>query len=324
MPIYNWDTDKVTIVDKLRSNASVLKLCVKVLDEPLLMESWIQHHARIVGLENLVIADNGSTDPVMLSTYRKYCDLSTIFRFDAPHNQIHWHPRFREFFDVINETCRYFSFVDVDEKLVWIDERSWIADKSIVERMHGNPVDGIIPTTWLINMQDSFDTFSLLDTHFSSTFTNNLKWGKPILPAKLVGVQDGIHNAQFDRFTFSTTFGVNLFLLHFTQLPARRISVNRNKLISRSIVSKNETSENIMAMDFAHHADKSALTLVNEMKRMAAILTGNAGKYSISSSHYVKLENDGTIRYSEDGTRQELASFLASGDALIRDIFNRD
>lgn len=79
-----------------------------------------------------------------------------------------------------------------------------------------------------------------------------------------------------------------------------------------------------MAMDFAHHADKSALTLVNEMKRMAAILTGNAGKYSISSSHYVKLENDGTIRYSEDGTRQELASFLASGDALIRDIFNRD
>ncbi len=61
MPFYRWDSDRDQILNRLRSKAT-LKICVKLVDEPLLIEDWIDHHARIVGIENLIIADNGSTD----------------------------------------------------------------------------------------------------------------------------------------------------------------------------------------------------------------------------------------------------------------------
>ena len=111
MPIYNWDSDRDQIISRLRSRA-VLKLCVKTLDEPLLIEGWIRHHANIVGPENLIIADNGSTHSDTLNAYTKFGEAATIFRFGGPHNDIHWHPRFNDLFSVIRETSDYFSFID--------------------------------------------------------------------------------------------------------------------------------------------------------------------------------------------------------------------
>ena len=133
---------------------------------------------------------------------------------------------------MVKETCQYFSFIDADERLVLLRENIWIADNSIVTKLVSKPEGGIIPTTWLINSLNCSDTFDLLDTKSRPRLENNLKWGKPILPSKLVGIQPGMHNVQFSHFPFSTEFGVNFFLLHYTQFPENRISVNRNKLIS--------------------------------------------------------------------------------------------
>ena len=47
--------------------------------------------------------------------------------------------------------------------------------------------------------------------------------GKPIIPAGLVGVRNAIHNVQFDDFSYSEEFGVQFFLLHYTQFPEQRI-----------------------------------------------------------------------------------------------------
>jgi hypothetical protein len=323
MPVYKWDTDKRDIVDRLRSTAT-LKLCVKVRDEPLLIESWIRHHGNIVGFENLVVADNGSTDAETLSVYDRYGEAVTIFQFDGPHNDIHWHPRFLEFFEIIKRTCTYFSFIDVDERLVWIDHNSWVADGSIVEKIAAcSDRTSIIPTTWLINTLNSFDTFSLLDTEANPHLKNNLRWGKPLLPAHLVGLEVGIHNDQFDRFVFSTDFGVSLFLLHFTQFPYRRISVNRNKLISRGVVGNDVTSEDIVAMSFDGHPDASVARFVAEMKKMYDVIERRADRLDLAGLDYVQLTHDGRVRYSNDRVRNDLSKFLDDGPGVIELMLGR-
>ena len=183
MTLYVWERDKSEILRKLSSPAP-LKLCVKTLNEPSLIEGWIRHHAAIVGPENLIIADNASTDPDALRVYESHSEAVTIFQFEGPHNQIHWHPRFADLFRCIKDTCRYFSFVDVDERLVWIDVDSWCADRSLVDQLGAFHAVGIIPATWLINKMNVEDTFTLLDQHHVPVLENNLRWGSLYFPRR--------------------------------------------------------------------------------------------------------------------------------------------
>lgn len=320
MSILNWELNKEKILAKLQSPAT-LKLCVKLLNEPLLIEGWIQHHAKIVGFENLIIADNGSTDPYSLDIYRRYNDKITIFQFDGPHNQIHWHSRFSELFKTIQETSQYFSFIDADERLVWLNATSWIADTSIVEALAKHPVEGIIPTTWLINRLNHFETFSFLDSEFRPFLSNNLRWGKPILPSALAGIQDGIHNAQFDRFWFSSKFGVRFFLLHLTQFPERRISTNRNKLISRGIVDKKLTSREIVQSNFDDYPDKSFMPFIAEMRRMFQVLDGEFVSSNADTDDEVILETGGTLGFKNEHSAAVLGDFLDEGVKTIKKMF---
>ena len=323
MPVYRWDSDKEQIIDRLRSNAT-LKLCIKLLDEPLLIEGWIQHHAKIVGFENLIIADNGSTDALTLDVYDRYSDLATVFRFDGPHNEIHWHPRFSELFDIVKETCRYFAFLDADERLVFLEENTWISDNSLERKIADSTAEGIIPTTWLINTLNCWDTFDLLDTESRPRLRNNLRWGKPILPANLVGTHYGIHNTQFNQSVFSAEFGVNFFLLHYTQFPERRIAANRNKLISRGIVGKDVTSENIALMSFESQTDRSFMRFVDEIKEMLLVISSGRYEECRRTGDYLRLEQNGQIYYSSNHPRWVLSEFLRSGAPVVNLTFNSE
>jgi hypothetical protein len=319
MPIHSWDQDQGRILESLREKAT-LKLCAKVLDEPLLVEGWIQHHSKIVGCKNLIIADNGSTDPHSLEVYEKYNKSCTIFRFNGPHNEIHWHPRFGPLFEAIKESSEYFSFIDVDERLVWIDSDAWAADESIVQKIVLLANRRIIPATWLINTLNSYETFTLLDSEGTPKFQNNLRWGKPILPAPLVGIQDGIHNAQFDRFAFSTVYGVQFFLLHLTQFPQRRIAANRNKLISRGVIDRGVSIEDIIKMSFETPADASFMRLVTEIRVMSELITVDSKSHldPIASSH-LTLHADGSVKYGNENARNTFTAFLQSGpDSILR------
>ena len=321
MPVYRWEDDKEQIVARLATRAT-LKLCVKLLDEPLLIENWIRHHAKIVGFENLIIADNGSTEIGTLGVYAKYADLVTIFQFDGPHNEIHWHSRFAELFAVIRSSCRYFSFVDADERLVFLDGQAWTADSSIVAMIAQIPSDDIIPTTWLINTLNGLDTFSLLDTESRPRLINNLKWGKPILPVDRVGVQAGIHNIQFSHLAFSNEFGTGFFLLHYTQFPERRIAVNRNKLISRGIIDKNVSSNEIPLMSFEGQSDRSFMRFVDEIREMQLIVASGSKKDHHSITDFIKLEAEGILSFSNDDVRRSLLEFLRHGSEIIEATFN--
>ena len=175
MPVYTWENDKEQIIDRLRLMAT-LKIGVKLLEQPSLIEGWIEHHAKIVGMENLIIADNGSRDRLSLDIYEKFSDTATIFRFAGPHNEIHWHSRFDDLFKIIRETCQSFAFFDADERLVFIDGATWTANSSIISKILRNKPGRIIPATWLINILNEFHRFSLLDTEHNPRLWNNLRW----------------------------------------------------------------------------------------------------------------------------------------------------
>jgi tetratricopeptide (TPR) repeat protein len=321
MAIYDWNVDKTAIVEKLRIESD-LKICVKVLDEPALIEDWVQHHEKIVGFKNLIIADNGSLNPEAINVLEKYSNILTVFRFNGPHNEIHWHPRFADFFEAVKHSSKYFSFIDADERLIWVDGNSWSADDLIPKKLAKSKDDFIVPTTWLINSLNSFETFTLCDTEGTPNFKNNLKWGKPILPSCLVGVQSGIHNNDFAKFNFSKQFGVKHFLLHYTQFPEGRIAVNRNKLISRGFVEKNTPIDDIVRTAIINHPDKSIPRFLNEIKKMLPFAEKNL--IGGNEKNYIALGRDRKIRYSNSYTKIFFSGFCDSGIDLIELMFEND
>lgn len=316
MPIPRWEQDASSVVDRAL-NGAPLKLCVKTRDETDMLSSWIEHHAKIVGYENLLVADNGSTDPRTLELYERYRDRVNIFSFNGNHNEIHWHPRFAALFAVIKRTSHYFAFIDADERLIWSDATRWVADHTITDMVLR--AEGIVPTTWLINTLNRYEQFTLLNTEGSGDFTRNLRWGKPIMPARLVGTGPGIHTIQTLPNPVSAALGTELFLLHFTQFPEQRIGVNLRKLASRKLIAGNETPEDVLAMKFAETDDSAPLRFQREIAAMLAILNGTKPREDGLGT--VTLETGGGLRFSDDATRQKFEDYVARGPDTIAEMF---
>ena len=95
----------------------VLKIALKCKDEPELLEFWINYHASIVGLENLIIFDTGSTDQVHLDILDKFKDRVLIFNYDHHYNKLHNTLFNKLLFDNISLTCKYLTLLDADEFL---------------------------------------------------------------------------------------------------------------------------------------------------------------------------------------------------------------
>lgn len=317
MPVPAWEQEANTIADRLSRPAS-LRLCVKTKDETDMLAGWIEHHAGIVGLENLIVADNCSTDPRTLEIYRSYGESLCVFGFPGEHNQIHWHPRFAPLFEAIRQSTRYFAFIDVDERLIHCDGTRWRADGSIVERIEG--CDGIVPTTWLINEVNRHDRFTLLSTEGHDDLAPNLRWGKPLMPARLAGTQPGIHTSQLAPHHVTTMVGTTLFLLHLTQFPAQRIAVNLRKLASRGLIAGDERPEAILTMDFSGLEDVTPARFQEEIAAMLAILDDPARGEAHTGT--LDLLPNGDVQFSDAATRDRFLEYLARGPALIEAMFN--
>ena len=216
MSIPTWPAQAEETIARVENFSAVLKICTKTRNEADLLESWITHHAKIVGLEILIIADNCSDDPRVMDIYARYSGKVNLFRFSGNHNDIHGHPRFSLLFKAISKSAQYLAFIDTDERLVHATTERWIASSEICRMLEAREAIGIIPTTWLVNQLNSFDHFEI-NSHES--LVANFKMGKPILPVRYVALRPGIHNFQFAGFDFDDDFGLNLFLLHLTQLP---------------------------------------------------------------------------------------------------------
>lgn len=317
MAIWKWADNHQDVISRLQHHAR-LKICCKTFNEPEFIAEWIEHHGAIVGFENLIIADNASTDPATQAVYERYSDRVTIFTFDGPHNEIHWHPRFSPLFDCIKTTADFFSFLDVDERLVHVSDDTWSADGRLLDLLADATL--IYPATWLINALGERDTFTLSDTEGRPNLLNNLKWGKPIFPSGLTAAQHGIHNFQFLGHPFAETAGTRLMLWHLTEFPEQRIRANINKLYRRNLVDLSASPEDVIRADFSDFPDTTVLRFQREINKMWGIMNGR-NAISGGAGGRVYFLKGGELRFSDETTQASFQGFLAGGNDLVRTTF---
>jgi hypothetical protein len=98
---------------------TLLKIVLKAKDEAYLIDAWVEHHAAIVGYENLIIFDCGSTDPRFLQKLALIARRVLVLPYRYRHyDDVHWVHGNPDFFNVIARNCRYVAVLDADEFLI--------------------------------------------------------------------------------------------------------------------------------------------------------------------------------------------------------------
>jgi hypothetical protein len=74
-----WEKDSSEFCAQIERHHAPIKIVLKTKNDRFLIDRWIRHHSKIVGLENLIIYDNMSDDHEVLSVYREYARKMSRF-----------------------------------------------------------------------------------------------------------------------------------------------------------------------------------------------------------------------------------------------------
>jgi hypothetical protein len=129
---------------------TLLKIILKVKDEPYLLSYWIEYHASIVGYHNIIIMDCGSKSPEFISMLRSFEDKVLILQYDKYYDHLHWVHANVAFFKLIAINCKYLTVLDVDEFLVGLRGDSVSPQHVLTHLRHNNTK--IHAGTWLNNL----------------------------------------------------------------------------------------------------------------------------------------------------------------------------
>ena len=94
---------------------TLLKIILKVKDEPFLLPIWIDYYESIVGMHNIVIVDCGSTDPVHLSILESLAGRALVLRYDGYYDGLHDVKGSQPFYDLMSLNARFIAVLDADE-----------------------------------------------------------------------------------------------------------------------------------------------------------------------------------------------------------------
>lgn len=128
---------------------TVLKIVLKVKDEPVLLERWITYHAAAVGLSNLVIMDCGSQDPAHLAILERYKHDLLVLGYPHYYDQMHGVGRNRPLYYWLSRNARYVTVMDADEFLLGLDGDSISPHHAVSLLRHAD--EPAFAPTWLTN-----------------------------------------------------------------------------------------------------------------------------------------------------------------------------
>jgi hypothetical protein len=129
---------------------TLLKIILKVKDEPVLLPRWIAYHADIVGHHNLIIMDCGSTDPEHLRVLEAYRRRVLIVGYERYYDTIHDTVGNAAFYHLIEKNCRYVAVLDADEFLFGRRAGTIGPDNVLPVLREGN--EGVHAGTWFPNV----------------------------------------------------------------------------------------------------------------------------------------------------------------------------
>ncbi len=302
-----WAENKEQICAEIAAHFAPFKILLKTKDEPERLRSWIAHHAAIVGLENLIIFDNMSTDPAVLKVYEEFRGRIQIVRFGQHHNMIHNTGQYPELYGALRASCRYFLFLDTDEHLALYDgnERFLFGEAILTFLMDQRPAK-IFPATWVSNVTGFNNYFDLSQPHV--WLSSGLKWGKPIISADCELSEFLNHNTQVDHSLYPESLTTNFFILHRrTVSPAVRIRANLRKLVAARLITKEQGVEDVLKFDIEKITPLTVRDYCREIRELATLEPND----ELPTKRSFEIGEDGHIRWTEDWQRSDMQRFVA-------------
>lgn len=302
-----WDDHRAACCRRIEQTFAPLKIVLVTKDDPFFIDRWIAHHIRIVGLDGLVILDNMSGDPRVLSVYAQYGDRLNVIRFSGPHNSAHHSVAFNELYAALASSSDYCAFIDTDEFLILIDGDRHHGGDQVLDFIMRNREHDLFPCPWLLNANWNATQFRNLEPQH---LAHLLACGKPLIRSTKFPAGYVNHNFQLGTNLFRPPFKTGLFLLHLSMLnPQQRIAANVNKLISRQLVQPGEPVEAILARDDI--TDEVAAFYVQEI-RDCLKRVGQTGSEQIGlGPGCIELLADGRIGFFSETERTALATYIA-------------
>ena len=326
--VAEWSRARQEICAHIAENPGLFKIVLKTKDDPYFLESWIQHHARIVGLRNLVIFDNMSTNAQVLAIYAKYGAEFPIARFHGNHNALHHTTDYPELYECLTDACRFYMFLDTDEFLVFLNEDdTYFCDHRIVDFLQAHDRLDVFPGTWLPNATGSDRRF-VIGTSVEE-FTYRLAAGKAIIRAGAGHRGFLNHNNNLDKRFFAGDLIPNFFVLHLTKLfPQQRRAANINKLIALNFASPGESLEAIAAKDVGTVRDPlhrlQVAELVSQLKQLDVPSNGTRTPAVAATGRCIELTDRGEILYDGARERKALTVYLTGSRRFIRAVLQTE
>ncbi|MEL7301278.1 MAG: glycosyltransferase family 2 protein [Pseudomonadota bacterium] len=299
----------------MKRDAAPLRIILKTRNEPFFLRDWFRHHAAIVGPEHLIIADNMSDDPDVLSLLAELSHRAHVFQFDAFHDDLHKRELFQPFYSALEDTCDWSMLLDTDERLTWMDRSGWIADHRLVDRVMQRTTDAhALPGLLVENQPGSRD--HLRFPQKTDRLASVLHWGKPALASshgrKLTGAQ--CHNIQFPSEMFSADVPPCLVAVHLCNLdPQQRMRANREKLAARGVCGWDTPFIEIARIDVSTEQRSVIRRCVLEIDRLL-----KAAPIKPDSRGAVVMRADGTLGFSSSAAEQAFEYVQSNGAEMLR------
>ena len=311
----NWTGDSREVAEKIKRTKSILKIVVKNKDQFSHISEWVDHHQRIVGLENLIIFDNGSKDDRVLDLLDSISDRATVCQFEGYHNDIHRKAMFPRLFDALMQSSKFYCMIDSDERLSWADTASTMAP---LERILDHLADlnpgpcGVVLGVWADNVSGSRSLFRMFETNSRGIL--GLATGKPLIAGSSEPPDILCHNFQLNLPDIVGIESGNLMVFHMKNLfPEDRLRVNLEKMRQYRRIPPNTADDEAIQMvvdklrnhEFTGNPLKWAKE-INEILREDPRVAPSAplgGQIGIS---------DNEIIFSDEAFEREYMSFLNS------------
>jgi hypothetical protein len=272
MALQSWLSSSDEVCRRIAATKAVLKIVLKIKDDPLMFERWIAHHLQVVDPSRIIVLDNESTD---VSLHRMYGEIpleTTLVSFGGFHNHVHNAERFRKLYDALATSADYAIFLDVDEFLYWCDGTTIRADRSLSDHLARSDRHALFPGLWLQNRDGSLDEFIAGDVAGRPIFEHGYRWGKSVIPMRRPALKAFInHTIQLlENNTFADIEGGAL-VFHASRYDAgQRIAANIRKIVVKGYLSPGEDWREGLAPDRLAKADPHVRAYLRELVEHSA------------------------------------------------------
>lgn len=216
---------------KEASSKALAKVIVLSKDEYDLIEDFLMHHGRIFGYENIVVVDNGSTDPRVLKVYAEYIKKGVTIEVDKDRGMLSMAQIMTDAMRRHAPSCHFLVPLDTDE-FVFEAHRSassFSADR-VKEHLHEYLQDvnvSIVRYTCFLGSIPDPASPDYKDHKHNRPARNivtffNQGWDKLIVRSDcFVSISQGNHHAQITGYGETVTSPL-LGLLHFHETGGAR------------------------------------------------------------------------------------------------------